>query len=538
MAASLRHVNLKWPNSGIAACSDISLDVLPGTVHALLGENGAGKTTLGHILAGVLRPDTGKLTLNGREIDLPKNSMKALPGVGLVRQRSIWPANLRLWEAAILGRKKGIHRPSIAINAFRRCTEEWLIPDLNPNNQVGKLDAATLQRSELTVALMNNPQLIILDEPVAGWGEGRKEELYNLLCRFKRHRMGVLLITHRLDDVFQVAEHLTVLTHGHVTACGPVDSFDSTEVMRLMFSHDTMNLPVADAMEEGFLQAGAPRRQAEKIETITNRDFLELPQSSKAVPPVLRFDAVSLKKTKREELHPVNFSLSYGKILGITGMKKEGLGQLEDIISGRCSPTGGRVFLDGKLIRGKCIRTRMDGMGHVPSEAMTRGVSLESTVAENLLMLSAKQLTHHGWLHPKRVRQWAEMRLKEGGIKGEANQCLMKLSRGNIQKLILKREIDYAKKLLLLTEPTMNLDAKSRLVVHRILRESASRGMAILLLTTDIDEALEFSDDVAVISRGQISPIRPVNVWDRQEIAARIAGLWEDKPGLWEDKHQ
>ncbi|RLW69149.1 MAG: hypothetical protein B6D68_02490, partial [spirochete symbiont of Stewartia floridana] len=220
-----------------------------------------------------------------------------------------------------------------------------------------------------------------------------------------------------------------------------------------------------------------------------------------------------------------------GEILSITGMRKEGLSQLEDIVSGRRFPTGGRVFLDGKPVGGKRIRMRMAGMGHVPSEAMTGGggVSLESTVAENMLILTAKQLARHSWLHPKRVRQWAELRLEEGGIKGDANQILMELSRGNIQKLILKREIDYAKKLLLLAEPTMNLDEKSRLAVHRILREAANRGMAILLLTTDIDEALELSDNMAVISRGNLSPIRPVRVWDRQEAAARIAGIWEDE---------
>lgn len=511
MILGLEGVSHTWPSSGVRACADVSLALRPGSVHALVGENGCGKTTLGHILAGVRQPDSGRLIFNGREIDLSKNFRGAIPGIGLVRQKNIWPSTLKLWEAAIVGREKRFRPPRIYINHFRRIADEWQIGGLNPHGKIGELDGATLQRGQLTAALMHNPKILILDEPAAGWEEGRAEEFFTLLKRFKQSGMGVLLITHRLEDVFRAADDLTVMNHGRVAASGPIGAFDHAAVTTEMFRGDD---------ERGAMEHSAPGGHPQSDEP-------QGKEQDRAAP--LRCESVNLRIAGRQILRQVNFDVRAGEIFSITGLREEGLVHLENVVSGQILPTSGRVLLAGEAVRGGCAKMRRAGLGYVPSDTPMRGASLISTVAENMMVLEAKRLARRGWwLHPKAIRRWAERRRREGGILGHPDQRMEELSGGNIQKIILQREFEYAGDILLLADPTMGLDAKSRRQVQRRLRELANCGKAILLLTSDLSEALEDVDRMAVLSKGRLSPVRPVKDWDRHEAATRIAGLWKE----------
>lgn len=479
------------------------MEIKPDRIHALVGENGAGKTTLGHILAGVLSPDTGTLTINGMEIDLHSNSGRAIPGTGLVRQRSIWPASLKLWEAAILGREKGFQRPSTYVDQFCKLADQWQFSGIEPLGRVGDQDAVTLQHAQLIAALMTNPEYIIFDEPMTAWGEGRIEDFIALLGRLKQMGMGILLITHRLTEVFRIADNLTVLKNGRVLIQKPINSLNMEDVSALMTT--------GEEEQPGFERV---RMKGDK--------------KSYSTPMPLRCENIHLVRGKKELLNLVSFSINSGEILCITGRWKEGLTHLEGIISGEISPDSGRVLLSGHSVKKGMIGVRQAGLGYVPSDAIMRGTSLTSTLGENLIVLEAKKLSHRGWLPPKTIHRWAKKRCIEAGIEGTPGQRMDELSGGNIQKIILKRELEFANKLLLLADPVMGLDTKNRKAIHHRLRKMAGEGMAILLLTPDIDEALEIADSLAVLSMGRLSPVKPADAWSRKEISSRTAGLWKD----------
>ncbi len=502
MSLISRQINHTWPSSGIQCCVNVSLEIKPGRIHALVGENGAGKTTLGHILAGVRPPDTGMLTINGMEIDLHTNSGRAIPGTGLVRQRSIWPTSLKLWEATILGREKRFQRPSTYIDHFCKLADQWQFFEIDPLGRVGDQDAVTLQHAQLIAALMTNPEYIIFDEPVTAWGEGRIEDFIALLGRLKQVGMGILLITHRLTEVFRIADNLTVLKNGRVLSQKPINSLDMEEVSTLLSTG-----------EEEQLSPERVRMKGDK---------------SHSIPMPLRCENIHLVRGKKELLNMVSFSVNAGEILCITGRWKEGLTHLEGIISGEISPNSGKVLLSGHSVKGGMIGVRQAGLGYVPSDAIMRGTSLTSTLGENLIVLEAKKLSHRGWLPPKTIHQWALKHCIEAGIEGTPGQRMDELSGGNIQKLILKRELEFADKVLLLADPVMGLDTNNRKAIHHKLRKMAGHGTAILVLTPDVDEALEIADRLAVLSRGKLSPVKPADSWNRKEINSRTAGLWED----------
>ena len=497
----LKNINHTWPSSGTRACIDVCLDVYPGTVHALVGENGAGKTTLGHILAGVRRPDTGRLVRGSQEMDLSSRRIGPVPGIGLVRQRSNWPKGLELWEAAILGREGAPLRRSRWLKRFSDVTEDWGLAGLDPKISVGRMDAAALQLGQLAASLMFDPDIVVLDEPVAGWEEGRAGEFFRLLEQLKSRGITVLMITHRLNDVFRTADRVTVMRQGRIVLSRSAGELEGDELTARMFGSDHPNDPDEPLVDSGGQavnrQSGSPR---------------------------LSCRGVGLRSAGREELTDVTFDIRPGEIVAVTGLKEEGLGGLESIISGNTEPTTGAVFLEGRPIDGGNVGMRPAGLGYVPSDAVMRGASLGSTVAENMLVLESRRLAKRGWLTPQTVRRWAERRRNAGEIRGEPDQRLEELSGGNIQKLILQRELETGRRVLLAADLALGLDEKSRRRVYRRVNELADQGTAVLLLASDLDEAMELSHRMGIISRGRLSPIRPTQEWSRREATALIAG--------------
>lgn len=505
-AASLRGVNHRWHSSGVTACSDVSLDLYSGSLHALVGENGAGKTTLGLILAGVLKPDSGILKLNSGEVNLKKNSKGLIQNTALIRQRNIWPEVLSVREAAVLGRSARPGRIKEQLNLFNQTADDWGLAGINPDTPVSSMDAASLQRAEMIAALMFNPEVLILDEPSSAWEEGRGNEFFQLMNRLKDDGRAVLLITHRLEDVFSIADRVTVMRHGSVISCRDVGDTDYSTITREMFGEQPVRPSLSSKTQSGDIQ---------NPDSCVNRI---------AGQPRLEALGLSVIDSGRIALSKVSFKLFPGEILGITGLREEGLSLLEDIISGNIRVDKGSLVLDSKPVPSSASGLRKAGLHYVPSDKTGRGASLQSTVTENMMILDTQNLSKRGWFHQRKIKKWVEERRAEGGISGSPEQKLEELSGGNIQKVILQRELRGNAPLLVVADPAWGLDERSRLQINVKIRELRDSGTAILLLASDLDEALELSDRMAVLSGGRLSEIKPAVSWDRNRAAEMIAG--------------
>lgn len=479
---------------------DVSLKLRSGCVHALVGENGAGKTTLGHVLAGVQKPDAGELTYDGNLIHLPKRKSAALPRIELIRQRNHWPLTLKLWEAAVLGRSDCFKGAKTYIEDFQRTAEFWDLKDLDARCKLADMDGASLQRAQLAAALMFNPGILILDEPASSWEEGRSGEFFAILDKFKEKDIAVLLITHRLGDVFKVADDVTVMRHGRRVAGGELQDFSVDEITRAMFDDEL------------------PRLAASKITQNTNNDC----SRGNAV---LSCRSISCKIAGRKEIDELSFDLHAGEVFSITGLREGGLAILEHIVSGQITPNRGKLLIDGRVVKWDCAAFRKAGLRYVPSDALVRGASLKSTLADNIVLLETKRLTRGPWLHPGTIRRWAEKQRRSGGIKGSSDQKLEELSGGNIQKIILQRELEPRARLLVLADPAMGLDERTRRKIRIRLEEMRASGCAILLLTSDLDEAMEYGGKMAVLNHGRLSDIRPLQEWTRHEAVKMIVGM-------------
>lgn len=502
----LREVNFTWKTSGVRAARDLWLNLYGGQIHAVVGENGAGKTTLGHIISGVMRPDSGILQIGKRQYNLSRHRHGLFRNFGLVRQHCIWPPSFRIREVAFLGRKpRGLRAQN---REFSLIAKRWSLSDIDPEERVGKMDAARLQRAQLVVALMRETKFLVLDEPSSAWEEGREAEFFALLNLLRAEGRAILLITHRIDDVFRIADVVTVLKEGGIVGVWKVGKISKEELNSAMFGGNKL---IGQDSNPG-LRGGV---QPENNETCAPRS---------AVNPVLEARSINFESSRQQQLKSVSFKVFSGEILAITGLRGEGLSCLEDVLTGNIEPVSGELLIDSKSCRGS-LELRRRGLRYVPSNKLERGSSLDSTLAENIMALESAKLPKLGWLNPARLNKLAEIRKLEWSGLGKVNQKLGELSGGNIQRAILEREICTDAKLYVLADPIWGLDESNRRKVYAQMERIRDGGAAILLLASDIDEALRIANRIGVVYGGELGEIRNSIDWNRNELQRTIAGL-------------
>ncbi len=526
LLCKLENVNLTWRPSGVRACRQVNLDISAGEIHALAGENGAGKTTLGHILGGVLTPDSGILKTycgsNSSTINLADKKPGILPGTGLVRQRSIWPRNLEIWEAAILGRQRKISRKSI-INEFLKTAEKWELDKIPPRKKTAQINAPELQQAELTSALMANPELLILDEPSLVWEEGQSKSFERLMNKLKESNLGILLITHRIEDVFKFADRVTVMREGQIEGTWETKSINKKYLLEQMFSNDacTDSGPAESwpAESEPANQGLVNSKPADSEKEEAEKDFSKPETKGTSAAPVLEIKNINLTYSGRQELSNISFSIYPGEILAVAGLWNEGLRALEDVVCGIKKTGLGTISITGKVQSHGIREMRAAGMGYVPSDITGRGAALTLPAAENMAVPAIKVPGDKGPASRSKIYEWANERLKESGILGKSSQLLSEFSGGTIQRIILQREILSAKSILILANPSKGLDENNRKVLFKSIRKLAEENLAILLLTPVPEEAILLSDRMGVIRNGCISVLKDSKSWNIKEAA-------------------
>jgi ABC-type uncharacterized transport system ATPase subunit len=483
----------------LVANDSIDLDITPGEIHCLLGENGAGKTTLMNVLYGLLQPDAGTISIDGvaHTQSNPKEAIAA--GIGMVHQHFMLIDVFTVAENLILGREDstgGLLNMGEARRTVQRLSERYGL-DVDPNAVIEELPVGIQQRVEILKALANDAKYLILDEPTAVLTPQETDQLMAVMRSLRDEGKAIVFITHKLREVREIADKITVIRHGKVVGMArPSDS--ESDLAELMVGR-AVNLVV----EKKTASASAePRLLIKDL-------YVSRPNGTLAV------DDLDL------EVHG-------GEIVCIAGVQGNGQTELAEALLGVTPVLKGSIELDGKRLSGLTPRETIDaGLGFVPEDRKQDGCVGTFTVAENLI------LNHHDE-HPyargialdlSKVKQNAAYRISEFDIRTQSIEATVSsLSGGNQQKVVLARELSRTLALLVACQPTRGLDVGAIEFVHNRLVEERARGTAVVIISTELDEVIALADRIAVMYRGRVVGIVPPNT-SREVLGLMMAGV-------------
>jgi simple sugar transport system ATP-binding protein len=470
----LRGIGKRFP--GVIANHDVDVTIRPGTVHALIGENGAGKSTLMKILYGVQRPDDGTITIEGRQVALKSPTEAIEAGVGMVFQHFMLADNLTVLENMVLGAEK-LHGIGDGARAEIRRLSERFGFDLDPDVLVERLGVAARQRLEIAKVLYRGARIIILDEPTAVLVPQEVDALFGNLRELKDAGNSVLFISHKLDEVLAIADDITVMRRG--TTVGTADPATATkqELAELMVGSE---LPSPETEES----------------TVT--DTVQLSLS----------DITLTDEFGRNLLTDVSLSIRRGEVLGIAGVEGNGQAELVETIMGMRIPTSGRIMLgDDDVTHWHTRRLREAGIGYIPEDRHRHGLLLDAPLWENrILGHQTRPPSAKGpWINRKGARSDTERIVAEYDVRAPGIDTPSRaLSGGNQQKLIVGREMSGDPVLLIASHPTRGVDVGAQAAIWDHIKRARRAGLAVLLISADLDELIGLSDTIEVILRGRL----------------------------------
>ncbi len=471
MQLNLQNITKTFP--GVRALDGVSLNVQPGEVHALCGENGAGKSTLMNVLAGNLQPDSGEILLDNQLVAIPNPQRAAELGIALVYQERSLADNLSVAENIFANNPPVTRLGLIDYPALYRQTESLLaelqISGISSKTPVGRLSPGQKQMVEIAKALSKKPQLLILDEPTASLTERETAVLFDVVRQLRERGVGIVYISHRMDEIWHLADRITVLKDGRWQATRPASALTPNELVRLMVGRDL--------------------HQMEGVSAKTNEVLL------------------SVEHLTGGRFRDVSFTLHRGEILGLAGLVGAGRTEIARAIFGADEILSGKISLNGEVYHAdhpaEAIRR---GVGYVPEERKSSGVFLQMPVAENIISANLRAAVVGRWFSEKKAASLAEdFRRKLRIATPSVRQKAVNLSGGNQQKVVLARWLLTNPDLLIVDEPTHGIDVGAKFEVYGLLRQLAAGGKGILLISSELPELLALSDTVLVIHQGRVA---------------------------------
>jgi ABC-type uncharacterized transport system ATPase subunit len=472
-AVQLRGIGKRFP--GVVANHDVDVTIRPGTVHALIGENGAGKSTLMKILYGVQRPDDGTITIEGKQVVLKSPTEAIDAGVGMVFQHFMLADNLTVLENMVLGAEKLHGIGDGARTEIRRISERFGF-ELEPDVLVEKLGVAARQRLEIAKVLYRGARIIILDEPTAVLVPQEVDALFDNLRELKAAGNSVLFISHKLDEVLAIADDITVMRRG--TTVGTADPATATkrELAELMVGSE---LPSPETEES----------------TVTDTVQLSLA------------DVTLADEFGRNLLTDLSLTIRRGEVLGIAGVEGNGQAELVETIMGMRIPTSGRIMLgDQDVTHWHTRQLREAGIGYIPEDRHRHGLLLDAPLWENrILGHQTRPPSSKGmWINRKGARKDTERIVADYDVRAPGIDTPSRaLSGGNQQKLIVGREMSGDPVLLIASHPTRGVDVGAQAAIWDHIKRARRSGLAVLLISADLDELIGLSDTIQVILRGR-----------------------------------
>ncbi|MFT4159411.1 ABC transporter ATP-binding protein [Shinella sp.] len=492
-----------------AACNGIDLDIQPGEIHALLGENGAGKSTLVKMLFGVLAPTSGEILWKGESVRIPSPGAARRLGIGMVFQHFSLFEALTVAENIALSLSPGISLSKVAEEASR-LSHLYGLP-LDPKAHVADLSVGERQRIEIVRALLQNPELIILDEPTSVLTPQEADRLFETLAKLKAEGRSVLYISHRLEEVQRICDRATVLRHGKVTgACDPRKETPAS-LARMMVGSDVASVSAAGTNSKG--------------EVLLEARHLSVPARTPF--------AVALKN--------VCLKVRGGEVLAIAGVAGNGQGELFDALSGEYPVAdASAVSVRGRAVGNLGITARrLMGAGFVPEERHGHAAVPGLPLSDNLV-LARNQSDRRTFLSGgilgiirRAVVHIASRRISEtmDVRKSGEDPAAGSLSGGNLQKYIVGRELDRQPAVLIVNQPTWGVDAGAASRIRQALVDLAKSGSAVLVISQDLDEIFEVATEIAVISEGRLSDAYPARELTREKIGLLMGGMYGKTEG-------
>lgn len=465
--------------NGVRANHEVNFNVKPGEIHALMGENGAGKSTLMKVLFGIERPDEGEIWYKGQPVQINSPAQAIELGIGMVNQHFMLVDDLNVHENVFLGMEptKGIfidHKQ--AAQRVRDLANKFNL-QVHPMAQVSDLSVSKKQKVEILKVLARGSELIILDEPTAVLTPQETRELFVQLKLLKQDGYTVVFISHKINEVMEICDRITVLRRGQTVSTIDVGSITPEGISKLMVGRDVL-LDV----EKPPAEVGDALLSLENV-TVFNEFGIEV------------VGGVSLK-------------LRAGEILGIAGVEGNGQNELAETIFGMQPVSHGQIKLHGHTIQDADIHTRRkSGLGYIPEDRIETGSAVSLSVWENLISDKTDQydIKDSGLLNRKLIDQAAdEIIQRYGVILMDKNQPMAMLSGGNMQKVVVARELSSQPSVLIANQPTRGIDVGAQEFIWQELTRFRTQGHAVLLISADLSELIKLSDRIIVMTKGQI----------------------------------
>ncbi|MDT8854594.1 ABC transporter ATP-binding protein [Paracoccaceae bacterium Fryx2] len=491
----LRVEGLTKAYPGVVANSEVSFSIAAGEVHALLGENGAGKSTLVKMIYGLVQPDAGRMLLRGADYAPAEPRAARAAGVGMVFQHFSLFEALNVAENVALGMENPPAMGALAAR-IRAVSEDYGLP-LDPGRMVGDLSAGERQRVEIIRCLLQDPKLLIMDEPTSVLTPQEVDILFHTLRQLAAEGTAILYISHKLEEIRALCDEATILRRGKVVdICTPRDK---------------------TAREMAEMMVGAVLRPPERHATPKGAVALEVTGLSVKSP--IPF-GTSLKE--------ISFSVRRGEVLGIAGVAGNGQDELLLALSGELRSTKDAVKIDGAGYgdQGPNERRRA-GLVAAPEERLGHAAAPDMSLVENALLSGAvrKGLTRHGFIDWAATRGFAEEIVKGFDVRTPGTWVAARaLSGGNLQKFVVGRELSQSPGVIVINQPTWGVDASAAAAIRQAILDRAADGAAVVVISQDLDELLEIADRFAALNEGRLSPPRPVQGLSIEEIGLMMGG--------------
>jgi ABC-type uncharacterized transport system ATPase subunit len=462
-----------------------SLEVATGEIHSLVGENGAGKSTLMRILSGMFQPDAGRAEVNGREVTGWRTAEAILAGVGMVHQHFMLVPTLTVTENVTLGAEitRGGQLDLVKARQDVQALVDRTGLVVPPDQRVADLTVGEAQRVEILKTLYRGARVLILDEPTAVLSPQEVTELWRVLRRLRDEGGTIVLITHKLDEVMAISDAITVMRQGETVGRLKTSDTSPAEIARMMVGREVVLAGRKSDHGEG--KAGSEPIAALEVKDLT-------------VASARRKNAVDR----------VSFTIAPGEILGIAGVEGNGQTELVEAIAGLRPVGSGSIVMAGGDITRSPVRDRGDlGLSHIPEDRHERGLVLEYSIADNLILGQQHRFTKRGLLDASRIASHSRALIAEYDIRpGDPALPARALSGGNQQKIVIAREMGGARdfRVLLAAQPTRGVDVGAIEFIHAQLRAARAAGKAILLVSADLTEVIALSDRIAVMYGGRI----------------------------------
>jgi len=494
---AVRGITKRFP--GVLALDEVSLILQKGEVHALVGENGAGKSTLIKIIGGVLQPDSGTFEFDGKSLShLDPHTAQQL-GISIIHQESELASTLSVAENLCLGR---LPRSAGLFLAHRRMHAEartWLSrvgAEFATRTLVRDLSISDRRLLELARAISRDAKLVIMDEPTTVFTEREVQQMFRIIRDLRSTGVAILYISHRLEEVFAIADRVTVLRDGRTMASCEIGQTTEDQLVRWMVGRELKRVFPSRARKPG-------------AETFSVRDL-----------------------TRQGKIHGVSFSLREGEIVGLAGLVGAGRTDVANAIFGATALDRGEILLGGKRVRISSPKDAIrHGIGYITADRKLDGLLLSKSVKENISLASLPQLSRFGFIQWRKERAEAHrykelLQIKTPGI----HELVMNLSGGNQQKAVFARWLLVHAKVLILDEPTVGIDVGTKQEIYRLINSIAEEGRCVLLISSELPEVLGMCDRILVMQKGRVTRELSRDEATQEEILYYSAGLREAAP--------